>query len=240
MLSLTKEKKRLNKISGQTKFGDGFNGRLVVYRYLTLKRYFKGKSALELGPAEGPMTKKLVNDFDRVLAVDGSLDYCNMIKKTIKNNNLDVICSMFEDYSTNEKFDTIIMAHILEHVSDPVYIMNRARNWLKPGGVMLIDVPNANSLHRQAGVQMKLLKKVDQLNSLDVSIGHRRVYTLKTLSMDIKRADLKIVKTGGLFLKLLTNEQLEQQCTTTMQDAFFELGKKYKQIAGEIYAVCTV
>lgn len=79
------------------------------------------------------------------------------------------------------------MAHILEYVESPSLIINRAKTWLKDSGVILIDVPNANSIHRQAGVKMGLLKRVDDLNELDKKLGHRRIYTWETLQKDIKK-----------------------------------------------------
>ena len=145
---------------------------------------------------------------------------------------------MFENYDPNEQFYTIIMAHILEHVKDPILILKKAKNWLRDDGVILIDVPNANSIHRQAGVKMGLLKSVDELNKLDKKLGHRRVYTWETLKRDIESAGLKIKKMGGVFLNPLTNAQIEKWFTEEMMDAFYELGKEYPEIAAEIYAVC--
>ena len=43
---------------------------------------------------------------------------------------------------------------------------------------------------------------------------------------------------GGVFLKPLTNSQIEKWWTEEMMDAFYELGKEYPEIAAEIYAVC--
>jgi 2-polyprenyl-3-methyl-5-hydroxy-6-metoxy-1,4-benzoquinol methylase len=186
---------------------------------------------LELGCADGVMTEILVKYFKRIVAVDGSSKFCNTVRNRIKMDNLKVICSLFEKLELNEKFDTIIMAHILEHVENPDLIINRAKTWLKDSGVILIDVPNANSIHRKAGVKMGLLKRVDELNELDKKLGHRRVYSWETLKKDIEKAGLKIKAMGRVFLKSLTNSQIEKWWTEEMMDAFYELGKEYPEIA---------
>jgi hypothetical protein len=85
---------------------------------------------------------------------------------------------------------------------------------------------------------MGLLKRVDELNELDKKLGHRRVYSWETLKKDIEKAGLKIKAMGGVFLKSLTNSQIEKWWTEEMMDAFYELGKEYPEIAAEIYAVC--
>lgn len=232
------EKKSLEKIAEEIRYSKGFNGRLMYYRFLTLRRYFKGEICLELGCADGLMTQFIVNYFKKVIAVDGSSKFCEITRNKVKAPNLEIVCSLFESYKADDKFDTIIMAHILEHVKDPTLILRKVKNWLKDDGVVLIDVPNANSIHRQAGVKMGLLKRVTELNELDKKLGHRRVYTWGTFRKDIKQAGLEIKEMGGVFLKPFTNSQIEQWFTVEMMDAFYELGKEYPEIAAEIYAVC--
>jgi SAM-dependent methyltransferase len=36
--------------------------------------------------------------------------------------------------------------HVLEHVPDPVAVLRRALAWLAPGGLLIIEVPNAGGL----------------------------------------------------------------------------------------------
>lgn len=232
------ETQRLNNVSKQYSSRKGLDSKLIQYRAKTLLPDFKGSRVLELGCADGLMTQMLIKHFKKVVAVDGSTEFCEITKNKVKAENLKVICALFEEYETDEKFDTIIMAHIMEHVKDPVLICKKAKNWLRDNGVILIDVPNANSIHRQAGVKMGLLKRVDELNELDKKLGHRRVYTWETLQEDIESAGLKIKEMGGVFLKPLTNSQIERWFTEEMMGAFFELGKEYPEIAAEIYAVC--
>jgi SAM-dependent methyltransferase len=48
-----------------------------------------------------------------------------------------------EDYDPGEqRFDQIQSFHVLEHLHDPLAALIRMRGWLKPGGRMVIEVPN--------------------------------------------------------------------------------------------------
>lgn len=43
-------------------------------------------------------------------------------------------------------FDAVVLWHVLEHVSDPVATIRKARQVLKPGGLLITAVPNFESL----------------------------------------------------------------------------------------------
>jgi SAM-dependent methyltransferase len=45
----------------------------------------------------------------------------------------------------HEEFDYITLAHVLEHVPDPRALLRRLFGWLKPGGGLYIELPNAEA-----------------------------------------------------------------------------------------------
>lgn len=51
-----------------------FDKRLIRFRYETLKPHLLGPHGLELGPAEGEMTRFLVNEFESLTVVEGAAD----------------------------------------------------------------------------------------------------------------------------------------------------------------------
>ena len=57
---------------------------------------------------------------------------------------------------------------------------------------------------------MGTLKHCEELSPFDLQIaGHRRAYSIKTLCDDIKKAGLKVEKTGGIFYKMLSTAQMD-------------------------------
>jgi len=51
-----------------------------------------------------------------------------------------------QSFQTDQYFDWIVMLDVLEHISEPVAALEKARNLLKPGGRMLLTVPAFNAL----------------------------------------------------------------------------------------------
>lgn len=214
-----------------------FDRRVIQFRYQTLLPYLQGPNGLELGPSQGEMTKFLINHFEKLTIVEGASQLLANIPSAA---NLVKVHSLFEEYKPSESFNTIVMEHILEHVEKPIDLLERVKKWLAPNGVILIGVPNGNSIHRLAAVKMGLLTHPCELNARDHEVGHRRVYTHSTLIDDLNAAGLKIKEIKGVFFKPVSNQQIQDHWTEEMILGFYELGKDFPELAAEICAVCTL
>ena len=66
------------------------------------------------------------------------------------------------------------------------------------------------------------------------------MYSLAELIQDFEDAGLVVAKSGGYFLKPVSNGQIDRDWNEGMLDAFLSLGEEYPDIAGEIYVVAKV
>lgn len=212
-----------------------FDKKLIRFRYQSLRPWFTGRSCLELGPAEGVMTERLVEDFERVTVVEAARDLTDAIPE---HPRLRKVCSLFEEYVPTEQFDTVVLDHVLEHVEDPFTLLKRASDWVAPAGRLLAGVPNAHSFHRLVAVKMGLLSAPTDLNERDRTLGHRRVYTPETFRRELEAAGLHVMHQGGVFFKPLSNAQIETHWTEEMIEGFYRLGFDFPDQAAELFAVC--
>lgn len=234
---IASERQRLDTIASDSWYAKGANATTVAYSFRILRRHFRGGRCLEMGPAEGVMTEHLYEHFSDLSLVEGAEAFVRTLRDRYPKAK--VYCSLFEEFSTPDKFDSIVLGHVLEHVDEPTTILARAKQWLADDGVILAAVPNARSLHRQAAVIMGLLNEEHELNDMDRHHGHRRVYDPESLRADFQRAGLNVEIFGGYWIKPLSNAQIEATWTPEMLDAFMALGERYPDIAGEIYVVAT-
>jgi len=234
---MNKETKRLNRISNYY-----FNKQYEIdqtlsnFRYRIIKKFFKGRTCLEIGVADGNITKNLVNDFKELTVVDGSKYLLSKIKKF---KNITKINELIENLDTKEKFDTIILSNVLEHVKHPNTVLKKIKKLLNNSGRFIISVPNADSIHRLVAVEMGILKKKTSLNDTDKSLGHRRVYTVEKLKFLLNKQNFKIIDFKGIFLKVLSNKQIDKYFDKQMIDGFNKIGKKLPQLSAEICFICT-
>lgn len=208
---------------------------LSEYNFQTFLPFFKGTKALELGPATGYMTKHLVSSFNELYLVEGAK---NLLEQIPDYPNVKKYHAFFEEFETNEKFDTIIMSHVLEHIADPNLVLTKIYHWLKDDGVFLVSVPNAKSIHRMVAVEMGILENIYALNERDKELGHYRVYDMALLQQHLQSANFKVSDMGGIFLKPLSNQQMQESWTKQMIKGFFEMGKYFKENCAEIFVVC--
>jgi 2-polyprenyl-3-methyl-5-hydroxy-6-metoxy-1,4-benzoquinol methylase len=233
----TSEIAHLERIASNSLYAAGANSATVRYSFEIFKRFMRGTTLLELGPAEGVMTDLLATLPFELTLVDGASQFCEDLKR--RHPRATVVHALFEEFETQQKFDNIVLGHVLEHVNDPVDILRRCRQWLAPGGRVLAAVPNARSLHRQAAVIMGMLAIEEEMNEMDRHHGHRRVFNPETYRAAFTQAGLTIEQFGGYWLKPLANKQIEEWFTPEMLHAFMKLGERYPDIAGELYVVAT-
>ncbi|HEX8605418.1 MAG TPA: class I SAM-dependent methyltransferase [Pseudoduganella sp.] len=229
------EKNRLEEIGNNLQYSTGANGAMVDYSFKVAARFMQGDNVLEMGPAEGVMTRLLAATGKKLTVIEASGAYCTELVR--KYPQVTVVHTLFEEYQPQEQFDYIILGHVLEHVQDPVDILRRAAVWLKPGGRMFAAVPNARSLHRQGAVLMGMLPQEDSLNDSDIRHGHRRVFNPESFRNTFMQAGLKVELFGGYWIKPVSNKQIEDNWTPEMLEAFMQLGERYPDIAAEIYVV---
>lgn len=58
---------------------------------------------------------------------------------------LDVFEGVIEEFPVRDRYDVITLWYVLEHVPNPQDILRKAQQLLKPGGLIIIRIPNANA-----------------------------------------------------------------------------------------------
>ena len=205
----------------------------------------RGQSLLDIGCGIGQYTPKFLERFSYVTGLDSSQDCLAVAKKN--NDIINYVLGDAESFSLDYLYDTINLNMILEHVNDPVKVLINCKKHLADEGVIICQVPNSNSITRRLGVIMGVIDGIDHMSEKEISFfGHKRTYTLNTLSRDCQNAGLSVLEKGGLVYKPLPNEELLKICNNKSQDwidnflsALLEFGRDKPEDCAVSYTVCT-
>jgi len=192
-------------------------------------------SLLELGIGHGKAVSFFERNFKRHVIVEGSKEVIRRYRNNYRDSKSKIIHALFESFNTDEKFDSISMGFVLEHVEDPVLILNIFSTFLKPKGVMYIAVPNSGSLHRRLGAIAGLLPDIKKLSEDDLKLGHRRYYDIESLRTDVNVAGLTEMSLEGIYLKPFSTGQLESlSLPPEVYESMMILGKEYPELCNAI------
>jgi ArsR family transcriptional regulator len=97
---------------------------------------------MEVGPGEGELLLQLAQHFERVIALDNSLEMLDQARKTVRNQGVDNVEFIHGDITRAPRgglnCDLIILNMVLHHIPAPIEVFREAFRLLNPGGVLLV------------------------------------------------------------------------------------------------------
>ena len=205
--------------------------------------FFRKGNFLELGSFKGDFTKRFMPHFDDITCVEAS-DEAIEIAKSNLGPSIKFIHSLFETVTLPEKYDNIVLTHVLEHIDNPVAVLKRINDeWLSDTGRFFLVCPNANAPSRQIAVKMGLITHNSAVTPAEKEHGHNITYTLDTLERDARAAGLNVVYRSGIFFKALANFQWDRLLSTDIispqyLEGCYQLGQVYPDLCSSIFLMC--
>ena len=191
-----------------------------------------GDSLLELGIGHGFTTALFSKHFKRHVVIDGSPKIVEDFKKSFPKVSADIVVEYFENFKTQEIFDSIVMGFVLEHVSNPEEILRSYKKFLKPEGSLFLTVPNAEALNKRLGFEAGMIKDLFALGDGDKALGHKNLFSVETLRKLIDKCGYRERHLEGLFLKPLTTQQiLSLELDPKIHEAMLKVGVKYPELS---------
>jgi 2-polyprenyl-3-methyl-5-hydroxy-6-metoxy-1,4-benzoquinol methylase len=117
---------------------------LLKYYIENLAHYTTAKSYLEIGGGHGLFVNEALNAFSADTTfdvVDISESSINMAKHFVNNEKVNFIHTDVFDFHQKNQYDFITMGEVLEHVEDPVKLLLKVKDLLKPSGTLFLTTP---------------------------------------------------------------------------------------------------
>lgn len=131
-------------------------------------------NALDYGASLGELARKLKSISERVYVTENSSKFIDILKQSgmfsiLNENNL--FSAQFEDF-----FELVTISHVLEHIPDPLLLLDNFSYILNERGYLMVDLPN----------ELQLLKE----HNFQAS-GHLHYFTINSFQ--------EMIKTHGKF-----------------------------------------
>jgi 2-polyprenyl-3-methyl-5-hydroxy-6-metoxy-1,4-benzoquinol methylase len=230
--------------NAERKYGYSFDYD-VLHHYMikAFEPLVRPGNALELGSFEGRFTERLLGLFQHITCVEASGEAAEKARVAL-GERITAHEGLFESIQLEEKFDNIVLTHVLEHVDDAVVVLRRINDeWLSDTGRLFLVCPNANAPSRQIAVKMGLISHNAAITPGEAQHGHHRTYSLDTIERDAVAGGLRVVQRSGIFFKALANFQWDKILNTDViskeyLDGCYALGQIYPDLCSSIFLLC--
>ncbi len=170
------------------KFDDPFSSHSKIFRKLQ-QVGLEGKKVLEIGVGDASMTRKMSQIGTIVDAIeinpitaDLAKPYCRTVyQANVKN---------LESIDLGDQYDVVLMADVLEHLSNSEFVLYKAKACLKTGGILVVSFPNVANIYVRLNLMFGRFPYHIK-GILDKT--HVRFFTLKS-------AEQLLIRTGWLIL----------------------------------------
>lgn len=113
---------------------------LSIYKFVS--SVVNPKTVLEVGVGSGGILSVFHDNDCKTIGLDYDEEYLSIARK----NNLNVFNGSIEKLNRNDKFDLIILSHVLEHIVDPLPFLKKLSEHLTENGTIYIEVPSLNQV----------------------------------------------------------------------------------------------
>jgi methionine biosynthesis protein MetW len=126
-------------------------------------------------------------------------------------------------------FDLVVLADVLEHLTDPAAVLRRAIGWAKPGGAVLVSVPNV--AHWQARLTLARGRwPAEERGTFDAS--HLRWFTRDALAALLADAGLHDAQLGAIVPALRNHVRLAGRVERRVEPLWQALGRRAPGLLG--------
>jgi len=208
------------KIYGSQRPQDFFNDQkkgkgIEIFNFI--KSVIKPKRVLEVGCGAGGILSVFCDNGCEVIGLDFDDDYLNVARK----NGITTITGSLDKLGSKDKYDLIILSHVLEHIIEPAEFLGTLIEHLEDTGVIYIEVPSLNNVS-EGGYKYDLLRYWQNAHSIH--------FTVATLNLLCKKVGLQNIKQTNFihscWKKIKLAEEISQKdMTETLSDTLKLLNK---------------
>ena len=142
----------------QEDYRSEYNGEATPSAYRVLREWDRGQAlvkqlgsylaessdVLEVGSGIGCTVKSFELAGYRSIGIEPGRGFCEYSRNVL---GADVSEAILADLPAEERYDMVMLVHVLEHLNDPMSSFEHVHSLLRPGGLFYVEVPNCGAPH---------------------------------------------------------------------------------------------
>ncbi len=148
-------------------------------------------SILEIGAASGKTLRWLKTIYPGAVTTGVEINEA-MAAELSENADVAIIGNISECRSRLKKYDLVLLLDVLEHLLDPVDVLQNVRQLLEPGGHVVVSVPNI--AHLSVTIPLLLQRRFTYQDSGILDRTHLRFFVEATAVDLLNAANFRVSK----------------------------------------------
>ena len=174
---------------------------------------FKNLECLEVGPAEGWFLEAMSEYGCELTAIEASDQ-----AKDLQDKGYNALHGFFPGILPEDKtYDMIVFNDVFEHLPDPIASIKACERHLKPGGYLVLNLPNKNGIFYRIAktiFPLGVKKPFERLWQKDLPSPHITYFSDKNITGFVdKHTDMK--ECDKFFLSSIIKDGLKDRITTS-------------------------
>lgn len=208
---------------------------------------FNGVNVLEIGPGYNSVLEEIQTSGKKVIIEPSSHLYeYNKLKYSGRQNFLlhNVDIRGFALSNLVEEFDLVILSSVLHEFTDAAAELSSIVTLMKKGARLMLVVPNNESIHRQFGVAMGVLKSLSTLTSTEILMQQNKNYSCQSLTDLINSHGFVTDLVTTNFVKPHTHYQMQEWIDSGVigeqeLESLYKLSNLFHPYNSEIFLIAT-
>jgi 2-polyprenyl-3-methyl-5-hydroxy-6-metoxy-1,4-benzoquinol methylase len=186
-----------SRIYGYSDYEESRENVETMYRKIVgqMERFIKPGELLEIGSAYGYFLNQARKKGWGVSGIELSKNARTACEREF---GIQPFASSLKEFDSSEQFDSIVFFDVLEHIHDPMNALRNIHAMLKPGGLLVLAVPNSASwVLKLLGTRWEDLQRAN-------SGEHLYFFNRETLNQILEKTGFEVleIKTMGRYFKL--------------------------------------
>lgn len=182
-----------------------------------------GSTVLDIGAGIGKNMEAFEKQGYEVYGIEPSESFYRLAteKTGIRKDRLSLCSIEDSDFSSNS-FNVILMSAVLEHIYEPAAALTKAISWLKPGGLLFVEVPSSKWLLSRLANFFYKIRFIDYVTNLSPMHEpyHLYEFTKKTFDIHSVNNDYEVIACRN------------NVCETFLPPLFDVIARKIMKISG--------